>query len=90
MSLQTGFARPGKPALLNCHLSSEFATTIWTTEGFDALQSEREGKLTPRTFKAKSKPAPVVFPQEGLQVHEQLHLGKLYRRETCAMGIPVG
>ena len=28
------------------------------TEGFDALQKEREGKLSLRTFKATSKPVP--------------------------------
>src|ERR1035437_9467771 len=28
------------------------------TEGFDALKSEREGKLTLRNFKVESKPAP--------------------------------
>ncbi|MBH2042371.1 MAG: hypothetical protein M0P52_04515 [Rhodoferax sp.] len=31
------------------------------TEGFDALKSEREGKLTLRTFKVKSKPAPAAL-----------------------------
>ena len=46
------------------------------TEGFDALTSEREGKLTLRTFKVESKPAPVLLPQEVLQVREQLHLSR--------------
>ena len=46
------------------------------TEGFDALKSEREGKLTLRTFKAESKPAPVLSPQEVLQVREQLRLSR--------------
>ena len=32
------------------------------TEGFDGLKSEREGKLTLRTFKVESKPAPVLLP----------------------------
>ena len=43
------------------------------TEGFDALKSEREGKLTLRTFKVASKPAPVLSPQDVLRVREQLH-----------------
>ena len=46
------------------------------TEGFDALKSEREGKLTLRTFKVDSKPEPVLLPQEVLQVREQLHLSR--------------
>ena len=43
------------------------------TEGFDALKSAREGKLTLRTFKVESKPAPVLLPQDVLNVREQLH-----------------
>jgi putative transcriptional regulator len=48
------------------------------TEGFDALKSEREGKLTLRTCKAESKPSPVpvLLPQEVLQVREQLRLSR--------------
>ena len=46
------------------------------TEGFDALKAEREGKLTLRTFKAENKPAPVLLPQEVLQVREQLRLSR--------------
>lgn len=46
------------------------------TEGFDALKSEREGKLTLRTFKVASKPAPVLSPQDVLRVREQLHLSR--------------
>ena len=46
------------------------------TEGFDVLNSEREGKLTPRTFKAKNKPAPVLLPQEVLDVREQLRMSR--------------
>jgi putative transcriptional regulator len=46
------------------------------TEGFDALKSEREGKLTLRTFKAKHKPTPLLSAQEVLQVREQLHLSR--------------
>ena len=46
------------------------------TEGFEGLKSEREGKLTLRTFKVESKPAPVLLPQDVLQVREQLHLSR--------------
>ncbi|WP_366520889.1 transcriptional regulator [Rhodoferax sp.] len=46
------------------------------TEGFEALKSEREGKLTLRTFKTESKPVPVLLPQDVLQVREQLRLSR--------------
>jgi putative transcriptional regulator len=46
------------------------------TEGFDALKSERKGKLTLRTFKVESKPVPELLPQEVLQVRERLHLSR--------------
>jgi putative transcriptional regulator len=46
------------------------------TEGFDALKAEREGKLTLRTFKAQSNPAPVLMPEDVLRVREQLHLSR--------------
>ena len=46
------------------------------TEGFDALKSQREGKLTLRTFKVESNPAPTLSPQEVLSVREQLHLSR--------------
>ena len=46
------------------------------TEGFDALKSERQGKLTLRTFKVESKPSPVMSPQVVLNVREQLHLSR--------------
>ena len=46
------------------------------TEGFDGLKSEREGKLTLRTFKVDSKPAPVLLPQDVLHVREQLRLSR--------------
>jgi len=45
-------------------------------EGLDALKSEREGKLTLRTFKVESKPLPELSPQEVLQVRERLHLSR--------------
>ncbi|WP_236635377.1 DNA-binding transcriptional regulator [Rhodoferax sp. TS-BS-61-7] len=46
------------------------------TEGLDALKSQREGKVTLRTFKAESKPAPVLSPQDVLDVREKLHLSR--------------
>lgn len=46
------------------------------TEGFDALKSEREGKLTLRTFKVESKPVPVLSPQDVIKVREQLRLSR--------------
>ncbi|OIN92141.1 MAG: transcriptional regulator [Comamonadaceae bacterium CG1_02_60_18] len=46
------------------------------TEGFEALKSEREGKLTLRTFKRESKPAPVLLPHDVIQVREQLRLSR--------------
>jgi len=46
------------------------------TEGFDALKSEREGKLTLRTFKVERKPVPVLLPQDVIHVREQLRLSR--------------
>ena len=46
------------------------------TEGFDALKSERTGKLTLRTFKAENKPAPLLSPKAVVQVRELLHLSR--------------
>ena len=45
-------------------------------EGFDALEQQREGKLTLRTFKVESKPVPMLSPQDVLNVREQLHLSR--------------
>ena len=45
------------------------------TEGFEALKSERAGKITLRTFKAENKPAPLLSPQEVVQVRERLKTG---------------
>ena len=45
-------------------------------EGFDALKSEREGKLTLRQVKLQAKPVPVLQPQEVLAVRKQLHLSR--------------
>lgn len=40
-------------------------------EGFDALKSEREGKLTLRQVKLAAHPAPVLAPQDMLAVREK-------------------
>ena len=46
------------------------------TEGFEALKQQRKGKLTLRTFKAASKPAPTLSAQDVVSVREQLHLSR--------------
>ena len=45
-------------------------------EGFDALKSEREGKLTLRRVMPADKPVPVLAPQEVLAVREKLNLSR--------------
>lgn len=45
-------------------------------EGFDALKSEREGKLTLRQIKVQDKPVPALSPEELIQVREKLHLSR--------------
>jgi len=45
-------------------------------EGFDALKSDREGKLTLRQVKVQAKPVPVLGPEEVRTVREQLHLSR--------------
>ena len=45
-------------------------------EGLDALKGQREAKVTLRTFKVESKPAPSLSPQVVLQVREQLRLSR--------------
>ena len=46
------------------------------TEGFDALQAQRQGKITLRTIKVTRKPAPVISAQDVVAVREQLHLSR--------------
>ena len=46
------------------------------TEGFDALQAQRQGKITLRTIKVTRKPAPAISAQDVLAVREQLHLSR--------------
>ncbi len=45
-------------------------------EGFDALKSEREGKLTLRRVTVDARPVPTLEPQEVRAVREQLHLSR--------------
>ena len=46
------------------------------TEGFGALKGQREGKVTLRTFKAESKPAPSISAREIVVARERLHLSR--------------
>lgn len=46
------------------------------TEGFDALNAQREGKLTLRTHSVEKKPAPVVTAKELVRVREKLNLSR--------------
>jgi putative transcriptional regulator len=46
------------------------------TEGFDALQQQREGKRTLRTVTLESKPAPRLSAQDVVSVREQLNLSR--------------
>ena len=45
-------------------------------EGFDALKSEREGKVTLRQVKLAAHPAPVLAPQDVLAVREKLNFSR--------------
>ena len=46
------------------------------TEGFDALQAQRQGKITLRTIKVTRKPTPAISAQDVVAVREQLHLSR--------------
>lgn len=46
------------------------------TEGFGALKSQREGKLTLRSHAVELKPAPVVTARELVRVREKLNLSR--------------
>ena len=46
------------------------------TEGFDALKGQREGKVTLRTFKMESKPAPTISAREVVKARERLRLSR--------------
>ena len=45
-------------------------------EGFTALESAREGKITLRQHVVEKKPAPTITPQELLSLREKLHLSR--------------
>ena len=45
-------------------------------EGFDALKSEREGKLTLRQIKVPHNPVPTLAPEELVEVREKLRLSR--------------
>jgi len=45
-------------------------------EGFDALKSEREGKLTLRRVKVHDNPIPTFAPEELIRIRENLRLSR--------------
>ena len=45
-------------------------------EGFTALDSAREGKITLRQHAVEKKPAPSITPEELLSLREKLHLSR--------------
>lgn len=45
-------------------------------EGFNALQSAREGKITLRQHAVEKKPAPSITPAELMTIREKLHLSR--------------
>lgn len=45
-------------------------------EGFSALESAREGKITLRRHVVEKKPAPVITPEELLTLRENLHMSR--------------
>ena len=46
------------------------------TEGFAALQAQREGKLTLRQVPGPALPAPTLAPAELVALRERLHLSR--------------
>ncbi|MGQ0709630.1 MAG: helix-turn-helix domain-containing protein [Rhodoferax sp.] len=46
------------------------------TEGFEALKSQREGKLTLRQVQVRAKPVPTLNPHDVLAVRERLNLSR--------------
>ena len=46
------------------------------SEGFDALEKEREGKITLRTHQVKQQPAPTISNQEIRELRESLNLSR--------------
>ena len=45
-------------------------------EGFNAMQSAREGKITLRQHVVEKKPAPSITPEELLTLREKLHMSR--------------
>ena len=45
-------------------------------EGFNALQSAREGKMTLRQHLVENKPVPSITPAELLGLREKLHMSR--------------
>jgi len=45
-------------------------------EGFNALQSARDGKITLRQHFVENKPAPSITPEELLGLREKLHMSR--------------
>uniref|UniRef100_E6QTZ7 Antitoxin higA-2 n=1 Tax=mine drainage metagenome TaxID=410659 RepID=E6QTZ7_9ZZZZ len=45
-------------------------------EGFNALQSAREGKITLRQHIVEKKPAPSITPEELMALREKLHMSR--------------
>lgn len=45
-------------------------------EGFNALQSAREGKITLRQHVVETKPAPSITPEELMALREKLHISR--------------
>jgi putative transcriptional regulator len=45
-------------------------------EGFNALKSAREGKITLRQHVVEKKPAPSITPAELMMLREKLHLSR--------------
>ena len=46
------------------------------TEGFDALQEERQGKVTLKSHAVAMNPAPVVTAEEVTNLRQHLHLSR--------------
>ena len=46
------------------------------TEGFDALEKQRQGKVTLRTIEVESKPTPVISAAELKAIRERLQLSR--------------
>lgn len=46
------------------------------TEGFDALQDERQGKVTLKQHTVAMNPAPVVTAEEVVKLRQRLHLSR--------------